>query len=472
MRQWLLIVILLLTGCGNPTVLDAFAPGNELVVITRNGPTTYYLGANEPAGLEYELFKAFADSQDMTLRIKVASTIEEVFDTLARGEAHIAAAGLTQSSARDELFASTLPYLKQNPVVVYKAGQFRPRTVEDLGNLDIVIMQGSHHRTRLSMLSEMDPSITFRVLETAQSSAVLSEIETDQADVALLDSSEFSMQQRLYPRVAKAFQLKETLNTVWYLGLDARAQNWREKINTFLAQATDEGRLADLEERYFGSDADTSRIELFTFQRAVEGTLPKWRPLIESVAAEFRLDWQLLAAIAYQESHWDPKAKSPTGVRGMMMLTRPTAREVGVKDRLDAEQSLRGGARFLRNLLRRLPNDIEEPDRTWMALAAYNVGMAHLEEARRLTEGKGGDPHLWQDVRERLPDLQNPKIYPYLRHGFARGQEAVTYVDNIRHYQATLALQDIPSQTISAPLNLQKLTATAHELLQWTPLSL
>lgn len=472
MRQWLVIVILLLNGCGNPTVLDAFAPGNELVVITRNGPTTYYLGANEPAGLEYELFKAFADSQDMTLRIKIASTIEEVFDTLARGEAHIAAAGLTQSSARDELFTSTLPYLKQNPVVVYKAGQFRPRTVEDLASLDIVIMQGSHHRTRLSMLSEMDPRITFRVLETAQSSAVLSEIETDEADVALLDSSEFSMQQRLYPRVAKAFQLKETLNTVWYLGLDERAPKWRDKINAFLTKEGDEGRLADLEDRYFGSDADTSRIELFTFQRAVESTLPKWRPLIESIAKEFRLDWKLLAAIAYQESHWDPKAKSPTGVRGMMMLTRPTAKEVGVKDRLDAEQSLRGGARFLRNLLRRLPNDIEEPDRTWMALAAYNVGMAHLEEARRLTEGKGGDPHLWQDVRERLPDLQNPKIYPHLRHGFARGQEAVTYVDNIRHYRATLALQNIPSQPISAPLNLKELTATAHELLKWTPLSL
>ena len=166
-------------------------------------------------------------------------------------------------------------------------------------------------------------------------------------------------------------------------------------------------------------------------------------PLIESIAKEFRLDWQLLAAIAYQESHWDPKAKSPTGVRDDD--AHPTDRkEVGVKDRLDAEQSLRGGARFLRNLLRRLPNDIEDPDRTWMALAAYNVGMAHLEEARRLTEGKGGDPHLWQDVRERLPDLQNPKIYPHLRHGFARGQEAVTYVDNIRHYQSTLALQNIP----------------------------
>lgn len=472
MRQSLLLVILLITGCGSPTVLDAFAPGNELVVITRNGPTTYYLGANEPAGLEYELFQAFADSQQMTLRIKVASTIEDVFDTLARGEAHIAAAGLTQSSARDQVFVSTLPYLEQNPVVVYKAGQFRPRRVDDLAGLDIVIMQGSHHRSRLSMLNEINPSITFRVLETAQSSAVLSEIEADRADVALLDSSEFSMQQRLYPRVAKAFQLKETLKTVWYLGLDTRAQKWREKIDAFLTQASDEGQLAELEDRYFGSDADTSRIELFTFQRAVENSLPKWRSLIESVAQEFRLEWQLLAAIAYQESHWDPKAKSPTGVRGMMMLTRPTAREVGVEDRLDPEQSLRGGARFLRNLLRRLPNDIAEPDRTWMALAAYNVGMAHLEEARRLTEGTGGDPHLWQHVRERLPDLQNPEIYPHLRHGFARGREAVTYVDNIRHYQATLTLQDIPSQTVSAPLNLDELTAKAHELLQWTPLSL
>ena len=135
--------------------------------------------------------------------------------------------------------------------------------MEDLANLDIVIMQGSHHRTRLSMLSEMDPRITFRVLETAQSSAVLSEIETDEADVALLDSSEFSMQQRLYPRVAKAFQLKETLNTVWYLGLDERAPKWRDKINAFLTKEGDKGRLADLEDQYFGSDADTSRIELF-----------------------------------------------------------------------------------------------------------------------------------------------------------------------------------------------------------------
>ena len=357
-------------------------------------------------------------------------------------------------------------------MVVYKAGQYRPRSLDDLADLDIVVMRGSQHTLRLGVLSEIDPDIRWRVLDTAQSSAVLEAIELGQADIAVLDSGEFSMQQRLYPRVAEAFQLKEALSTVWYLGNDPRAKEWRDQANQFLKTVTQNGTLAQTKEAYFGSVANASRIESFTFQKAVEMQLPKWRPLIEKVAQEFRIDWRLLAAISYQESHWDPTARSPTGVRGMMMLTRPTAKEMGVTNRLDAEQSLRGGARFLNSLLRRLPSDIDDPDRTWMALAAYNIGMAHLEEARRLTEGNGHDPHLWQDVRAQLPDLQNPAIYPHLRHGFARGKEAVTYIDNIRHYYTTLQLKDIPSRAVSPPLNIREVTRSKDALLNWNPLSL
>ena len=472
MRRLLFTALLGLAGCTDPSVLGNLQPDDELVVVTRNGPTPYYLGADEPAGFEYELVRAFAESQDMRLRVKVAFSLEEVFETLQRGEAHIAAAGLTESSERNLLFESTQSYLEQHPVVVYKAGQYRPRSIDDLSDLDIVILQGSQHAMRLTSLQELNPEIRWRVLETAESSAVLKAIDNEEAQVALLDSSEFSMQQRLYPRVAEAFQLQEPLNTVWYLGSDPRSGEWRNKAEELLTVAIEDGTRERMKEAYFGNVAYASRIELFTFQRAVETNLPEWRPLIERVADEFRLDWRLLAAISYQESHWNPKAKSPTGVRGMMMLTRPTAREMGVKNRLDPEQSLRGGARFLRSLLRRLPNDIDDPDRTWMALADYNVGMAHLEEARRLTEGNGGDPHLWQDVRKHLPDLQNPAIYPHLRHGFARGEEAVTYVDNIRHYFATLQLQDIPNKGVAPPLDLKTLTAKASELLRWNPLSL
>ncbi|MEH6635710.1 MAG: transglycosylase SLT domain-containing protein, partial [Halioglobus sp.] len=158
------------------------------------------------------------------------------------------------------------------------------------------------------------------------------------------------------------------------------------------------------------------------------------------------------AAIAYQESHWNPQAESPTGVRGMMMLTLPTAKEMAVSDRLDAGQSLRGGARYLKNIRRRLPDDITEPDRTWLALAAYNIGLGHLEDARVITDRQGGDPDLWLEVMERLPLLQKSKYFQNVRYGYARGLEAATYVQNIRHYYSILQWQDIPDNKALPPL--------------------
>lgn len=169
------------------------------------------------------------------------------------------------------------------------------------------------------------------------------------------------------------------------------------------------------------------------------------------------MDWRLLAAMAYQESHWNPNARSHTGVRGMMMLTGATASELGVEDRTDPLQSLRGGARFFKNLLRRLPSDIEEPDRTFLALAAYNIGMGHLEDARILTERAGGDPHLWPDVRAHLPKLQNPNHFPMTKFGFAQGEQAVSYVDNIRHYEGLLSFQNLPENRISPPIQVDAL---------------
>ena len=298
MRGLLFTALLGLASCTDPSVLGNLQPDGELVVITRNGPTTYYLGANDPAGFEYELVRSFAESQDMRLRVKVAFTLEEIFETLQRGEAHIAAAGLTESSERNLLFQSTQSYLEQHPVVVYKAGQYRPRSIDDLSDLDIVILKGSQHAMRLTALQELNPEIRWRVLETAESSAVLKAIDNEEAQVALLDSSEFSMQQRLYPRVAEAFQLQETLNTVWYLGSDPRSGEWRSEANDFLTVAIEDGTLERMKEKYFGNVANSSRIESFTFQRAVETNLPRWQPLIERVAYEFRLDWRFLAAIS------------------------------------------------------------------------------------------------------------------------------------------------------------------------------
>jgi membrane-bound lytic murein transglycosylase F len=152
----------------------------------------------------------------------------------------------------------------------------------------------------------------------------------------------------------------------------------------------------------------------------------------------------------------------------MMMLTKPTARELGVDNRLDVSQSLRGGARYFKDMMRRLPKRIQQPDRTWMALAAYNIGLGHLEDARVLTEHQGGDPNLWQDVMERLPLLQQSKYYKKTRYGYARGQEAVTLVQNIRHYYNILAWQDLPDTQPLPPLpNEDYFPDVIHDIELW-----
>ncbi|MGO1693869.1 MAG: transglycosylase SLT domain-containing protein, partial [Marinobacter sp.] len=187
-----------------------------------------------------------------------------------------------------------------------------------------------------------------------------------------------------------------------------------------------------------------------TFMHHVENRLPSYESLFRDHASIFNMDWRLLAAIGYQESHWRPNAISPTGVRGLMMLTRNTANYIGINNRLDAEESIQGGAKYFRMVHKKIPERIAEPDRTWFALASYNVGYGHLEDARRLTEGAGKNPDRWMDVKEFLPLLAQKEWYKQTRYGYARGHEPVLYVQNIRRYYDVLARMMKPTEELAA----------------------
>lgn len=170
----------------------------------------------------------------------------------------------------------------------------------------------------------------------------------------------------------------------------------------------------------------------------VAAVLPLYREAFVESARRSGLDWRLLAAVGYQESRWNPGARSPTGVRGLMMLTTDTALDLGV-DRDDAAQSILGAGRFLQGLYDQLPSQVREPDRTAMALAAYNQGIGHLLDARDVTINRGGDPDHWSDVREALLLLDDPLWQPTTKYGAARGGEAVAFVDSVRRYYSRLA---------------------------------
>ncbi len=185
------------------------------------------------------------------------------------------------------------------------------------------------------------------------------------------------------------------------------------------------------------------------FDLHVRERLPRYQSLFQQAALLSGTDWRLLAAIGYQESNWDPHAVSPTGVRGIMMLAQDTADELDI-DRTSPAECIQGGALYFQQIRDRLPTQVREPDRTNMALAAYNQGLGHLQDARTLAAQLGGDPNSWHDVRNALPLLADERWFSKVRHGYAAGGEAVRYVLAVREYYERL--HTVPSGPLPAPL--------------------
>lgn len=439
----LVLAAVLLHGCGGPRdSLQQIRERGELRFVTRNGPLSYFEERAGPSGFEYELASRFADHLGVRLHTSTRFLRGDLFQTLQRGEADIGGALLALDAQRAVRFPHSVGYHSKRTQVVYRVGRRRPQTLADLVGLRVLVLAASSHIQLLEQARTSGlPGLRWEVVEDADSLALLQQVDSGAADVALVDAARFSIHQTLLPQLDAAFSLGAERPVVWYLRPDGDNRALERELELFFSALADSGELAALRQRYFAHERALGRVGAQTFLVNVRERLPQYRDLIEQVAAEHQLNWPLLAAIAYQESHWDPGAVSPTGVRGMMMLTGRTAEELGVTDREDALQSLRGGARYLKEMRRRLPARIAEPDRTWLALAAYNIGLAHLEDARVLTQRNGGDPDRWEDVARHLPLLEQADYYRELQHGYARGAEAAHYVRNVRYYQNVLRWQ-------------------------------
>ena len=441
MRQLLppltLLLTLLLFGCSQPqNELQRVLKQKELVVVTRNAASTYYEGPQGPLGLEYDLAQGFAKHLGVQLRMEVAGNVSEVLARLAEGEADFAAAGLTVTEPRKLWAHFTQPYQHITQQLVYRTGTKRP---QDIGELDgiLEIVADSSHEERLHELHTEHLDLSWNENEEAGSEELLTLVWERLIDYTVADSNEVMMNQRFYPELRVAFDLTEPEPLAWAFPR-FKDPSLFEAANEYFQLISENGELAKLIERYYGHLDSFDYVGTRTFQQHIQQRLPEFRELFEYAAEEFNVDWVLLAATAYQESHWDPNAVSPTGVRGIMMLTKNTAKEIGVNKRTDPVESIRGGAFYLNKLIKKIPERIQEPDRIWLALAAYNIGYGHLEDARKITQKRGGNPDSWKDVKTNLPLLRKRKWYKKTKHGYARGNEALRYVENIRSYYAIL----------------------------------
>lgn len=440
----LLCVILLLQGCG-PS-LDHLQQINErgtIRVATVISATTYYDGADGPMGMEYDLIHGLATSLNLKLDITLSENRPMALQLLDEGKVDMVAASLPITEKLRQNYQFSVPYSKISQQLIYMGGrELTPKSIEEL-NGEITVLKQSVQSHRLRELQFNHRDLIWSEVDNGNMGQLLDKVANGSLDYTVVDSNTFRLNRHLYPKLQSAkFPIMDEIAVGWVFRKESDP-SFIDKANDYINSIHQSEELSFINDRYYGLTEQFNYVDLRTFHRKVDKLLPKYQALFEYTGEEFNLDWRLLAAMAYQESHWRPKAKSPTGVRGLMMLTRATSKLLGVKDRLDPVESIRGGGMYLKSLYEKLPPRFDGPDRIWLAVASYNIGYWHVRDAQKITKQRGGDPSIWRDLRENLPLLQKKKWYKKAKYGFARGNEAVIYVDNIRRYYDILLRNEL-----------------------------
>ncbi|SEL63892.1 membrane-bound lytic murein transglycosylase MltF [Nitrosovibrio tenuis] len=415
---------------------------DELVVITVNSPDTYYENADGAyAGLEFDLASELARDLGIKVRFKLVPKLEDALLALEKRQGHFAAGFIMSDKlALGVRFGPV--YQSIQPQVAYNTDYSRPRSVQQLAGSTIEIASGTPYAEQLNKARQRVPDLKWTDVDMTTDD-LLARLAEGKIDYAVIGAPQMNLAKNFYPNLDAAFDLGWPTGRVWVFPLFTE-RTVLKTMDKFFGRIEQDGTLTRLLDRYYGH---IERLE----QADVSGILDKRRTLLPDLRDYFHqaeeltaIDWRLIAALAYQESHWNPLAVSFANVRGLMMLTETTADRMKVTDRLDVRQSILAGARYLLMLKDRLPVRIKEPDRTWMALAAYNQGFGHLEDARILAQRMGLNPDSWVDLKKTMPLLSLSKHFRTLKHGYARGGEAVVLAESVRTYYEILLKYERP----------------------------
>jgi membrane-bound lytic murein transglycosylase F len=430
-------LVLLSSYAPVPSLIHQIKSLGELRVVTRMGPLAFYRESDGTSvGPEYELARRFADELGVKLKITPMRTYAEIYEAIATGQAHLAAAGLkvpTQSVPGVE-FGPAYQHVHEH--LIYRRGAVRPGSLAEIGNSDLEILAGSAHAKTLEAARNAYPDLVWVENSSTNSQALLDGVADGSIDYTIADSTEFALAHEVHPDLRIAFDFQGERPLAW--AASDRDPNFARDMSEYFTRLKLDGELATIVNRYYGRTEDAEFAGGPGFMQHLQSRLPLYKQWFVEAAEQSSQDWRLLAAMGYQESKWNPSAASSAGARGLMQLTVETANETRVTDLSDARQSIFGGARYFRQVYEKIPSHVPEPDRTWFALAAYNIGYGHVEDARVLAQKAGRDPDSWQDVRDFLPLLEQARWYTKTENGYARGWEPVRYVDNVRGYRDLL----------------------------------
>ncbi|EQC45098.1 membrane-bound lytic murein transglycosylase MltF [Bacteriovorax sp. DB6_IX] len=424
--------------------LEEIKKSRVLYILTRNAPTTYFIDRDaQAAGMDFELGVELAKKIGVVPKFIVKDSVGDIITSLRGGEGDVAIAGLTKTEGRSNEFIFSRSYqdIKQQLVCNKKfilRDLSKRKNLKRLEKVEILVTRGSSYVQTLENLKKSGLKINYATSATLNTEDILGRVWESKVDCTLADSNIVSIFLRTYPelKIHKSFD-EEGL--VMIFPKDHR--ELKEESDKLVENLKKVGALEKIEHRYYGHISNFDYYDYKVFKKRIKTRLKKYKRLFQKAGKKYGVDWRLLASVSYQESHWNPKAKSPTGVRGMMMLTRATAKQMKVRNRLNPAESIFGGAHYLSLLIKRVPPYISKSDRVWMALAAYNVGYYHMRDARSIAIWKELNPNYWKDVKRSLPYLSKKSYFKKLPYGYARGNEPVIYVERIRRYYDLLKKQ-------------------------------
>ena len=442
-----MLALATLAGCGDPAPpADALPPlvdGGELVVLTHQSGTTFYQdGEGRDTGLEYELVTRFAAEAGYKVRFIALPQFSAVLPALAQGQGHLAAAGLSITPEAAKLFTFGPSYQEVSLEVIYDTETLRPRSVNDLVGKRVDVLAGSLAIPELQRLQTKLPALAWNEVVARDTEEIARRVAGRHAEFAVAESHAVDVARNFHPSIASAFAIGQPRKLAWALPKNADPELVK-KLEAFFGRIRRDATLTRLIDRYYGHLQRLTKADIAHFMLRVRTVLPLYRRHFQDAQELVGIDWRLIAALGFQESHWDPAAVSPTGVRGLMMMQDDTAAKMGVKNLLDPRENILGGARYLlmlRDLLQKAP----EPDRTWIALSAYNIGFGHLEDARAIARSLNLDPNAWVNMKQVLPLLMRPEHAAVTRFGYARGGEAVILTENVRQYYDILQRVEAP----------------------------
>ncbi len=422
------------------TILERIKLNKKLNVVLLNSPSTYYIGAEGPQGFEYDLLYAYSLHLGVDLNITTVNTIKEAVEYTRYPYIHITSASLTKTPEREKTFNFGPSYFEVQEQVICNRSMLRskkfPRDVENLAGLHIVVGEDTSYSETIKTLQADGFDINVSFTSEYSTEELLEKVALKEIDCTLADSNIYALNLRYFTEIAQAFTISGREQLAWVLAsgskeLESDMYAW---LNTF----NQSGAMSQLKDHYYSYVLFFDYYNTTMFYKRIKSRLPKYKKFFINASKKYNIPWKLLAAVSYQESHWNPKAKSFTGVKGLMMLTRNTAKLLGIKNRLDPKQSIVGGTRHLKQMLKFVPEDVVGENRLKFALAAYNVGLGHILDARTLARKMRLNPSVWSDLKQTLPLLSQKRYYKTLKHGYARGSEPVRYVDSIYNFRDIL----------------------------------